>query len=189
MMAISLEAQTVLLSLARSAIRARLEGTSAPPLPPLGDGARAEVERNVGCFVTLHLHGELRGCVGTFREDTALYRNVREMACAAAFADSRFPPLSQGELAEVRLEISVLGPRRPIEEAREIEIGRHGLWIELRRERGVLLPQVAVEHGFGVEEFLAATCRKARLPAGAWRDPSARVCVFEAEVFGEPTLH
>ena len=67
----------------------------------------------------------------------------------------------------------------------EIEIGRHGLDVRRGGARGLLLPQVAVEHGLDRETFLAATCRKAGLPADAWHDADTEIRVFEADVFGD----
>ena len=83
------------------------------------------------------------------------------------------------------VEISVLSPDVVIHRPEEIEIGRHGLDVRRDGARGLLLPQVAVEHGFDRENFLAATCRKAGLPANAWHDDETEIRVFEAEVFGD----
>jgi hypothetical protein len=105
----------------------------------------------------------------------------------AARDDSRFAPVGPGEVAELTIEISVLSPMEPTQPER-IEIGRHGLWIEAGNDRGLLLPQVAIEHGFTRERFLAETCEKAGLPPEAWKLPEAKILAFTAEVFSEREL-
>ena len=137
-----------------------------------------------GAFVTITIGGELRGCIGTFREDTPLYRTVGQMAVAAAREDPRFPPLTAAELPKIHVEISALTPMRPVADVREIEVGRHGLYITKGFNSGVLLPQVATEYGWDRTTFLEQTCRKAGLPKNAWQE-GAKILSFEAEVFGE----
>ena len=107
------------------------------------------------------------------------------MAAAAATRDPRFPPMDVTDLQAMTVEISVLSPDIVIHAPEQIEIGRHGLDVRRDGARGLLLPQVAVEHGFDREKFLAATCRKAGLPANAWHDDETVIRVFEAEVFGD----
>ena len=137
-----------------------------------------------GAFVTITIGGELRGCIGTFREDTPLYRTVAQMAVAAAREDPRFPPLTAAELPKIHVEISALTPMKPVADVREIEVGRHGLYITKGFSSGVLLPQVATEYGWDRTTFLEQTCRKAGLPKNAWQE-GAKILSFEAEVFGE----
>ena len=136
-------------------------------------------------FVTIHVGGALRGCIGTLERRRSLWRVVGEMAAAAATRDPRFPPIEVTDLQAMTVEISVLSPDVIIHRPEEIEIGRHGLDVRRDGARGLLLPQVAVEHGFDREKFLAATCRKAGLPANAWHDDETEIRVFEAEVFGD----
>jgi uncharacterized protein len=165
-----------LLALAREAIRTRLAGDAQVP-PGTGGPPCA------GVFVTIRRQGELRGCIGCLDDrprDLAVYLS----AAAAATDDPRFSPLEPAELDRVTLEISLLGPAEPLDDPARLEIGRHGLIVEHARARGLLLPQVAVERGWGPEEFLAHTCCKAGLPPDAWRQ-GARLFRFEAEVFGE----
>ena len=136
-------------------------------------------------FVTLHVGGELRGCIGTLERKRSLWSVVGEMAGAAATRDPRFSPIDVTDLRDMTVEISVLTPDTVIHRPEEIEIGRHGLDIRRAGARGLLLPQVAVEHGLDRENFLAATCRKAGLAADAWQDGRTEIRVFEAEVFGD----
>ena len=139
-----------------------------------------------GAFVTLKRQGQLRGCIGTLECRNPLAEEIRRVAVSAAREDPRFPPLQPSELDDLDVEVSVLGPLEPIDPTRPgaIEIGRHGLVVELGRRRGLLLPQVATEHGWDVPEFLSQTCRKAGLPADGWKI-GATVYRFVAEVFGD----
>jgi AmmeMemoRadiSam system protein A len=107
------------------------------------------------------------------------------MARAAAFDDPRFPALEETDLDNVDVEISVLTPPRPISSPDEIEVGVHGLIVEMGYNKGLLLPQVAVEWKWDSREFLEQTCLKAGLDASSWQDPDASIYVFSAEVFGE----
>lgn len=171
----------VLLDLARRAVAARLEGRSLPPAP-------AETPRLLqpqGAFVTLTLLRQLRGCIGMIRSEVSLAETVIRCAAAAAAEDPRFPPLSASELDLVRIEISALEPPFRIEDPASVTLGRHGLIVTLGRRRGLLLPQVAMEHGLDLNAFLEETCLKAGLPPDAWRR-GALLEAFEAEVFREP---
>lgn len=139
--------------------------------------------REFGAFVTLKRHGQLRGCIGNIIGQGPLFRTVWNMARAAAFEDPRFPPLSQAELADLEIEISVLGPVLPCPDPELVEVGRHGLIMRQGGRQGLLLPQVPLEWGWDRAQFLAQTCRKAGLPSQAWRDPATEIYWFEAVVF------
>jgi uncharacterized protein len=135
-----------------------------------------------GVFVTLHVGGELRGCIGTTESDEPLGDAVVRCAAGAALHDPRFAAVRAEELQRLRIEISVLSPVAPID-VEEIEIGKHGLVISDSGHRGLLLPQVAVEHGLSVEQFLGETCRKAGLARDAWRSGETRIEGFTCDVF------
>ena len=92
--------------------------------------------------------------------------------------------MTRDELDGLRVEVSVLSPYEPIA-PEAVEIGRHGLLIRAHGKSGLLLPQVAPEHGLDREAFLSAVCRKAGLPKDAWRDPACALHGFTADVFGE----
>lgn len=169
-----------LLDLARKAI---VEAVTRKELPETIPSEGIYKERR-GVFVTLHVHGELRGCIGTTESDEPLGAATVRCAASAALHDPRFPAMRSEELEELKIEISVLSPLTPIR-AEEVEIGRHGLVVSDEHHRGLLLPQVAPEHRLNREQFLAETCRKARLPREAWRWPSTRIQGFECEVFSE----
>jgi AmmeMemoRadiSam system protein A len=136
-----------------------------------------------GVFTTLYVHQQLRGCVGYFEAVKPLYITVAETARGAAFSDSRFHPVSLGEISELAISLSILSPLRPIR-PEEIEVGVHGLVVTRGAYRGLLLPQVAVEHNWDRIAFLQQTCRKAGLPSDAWVH-GASFQAFTAEVFGD----
>jgi AmmeMemoRadiSam system protein A len=172
--------RAALLGIARSAILARLAGKPPPDVP--ASGALAETR---GAFVTLHVEGELRGCVGTFAPTESLARTVARMAVAAASEDPRFPPLATADVPELHVAVSALGPRQALADPLAVRVGKDGLVVRRGWHRGALLPKVAVEHGWSAEEFLKHVCLKAGLPARAWQEPGTELETFEAEEFGE----
>ena len=103
----------------------------------------------------------------------------------SAFEDPRFNPLTEPELAECDIEISVLTPLEPCPDPEKIEVGKHGLYIRKGFYSGLLLPQVPVEWGWNREEFLQHTCNKAGLPKDSWKDDDSQLFWFSAIVFGE----
>jgi uncharacterized protein len=143
-----------------------------------------------GVFVTLHENGELRGCIGYAEPVLPLRDAICDAAMHAAFDDPRFPPLVKSDLQKVKIEISVLSVPKELKETPEsllkkIEIGRDGLIIRHSFASGLLLPQVAVEHSLGTEEFLACLCQKAGLPNDCWKSGKCKIYSFQAEVFSE----
>jgi hypothetical protein len=107
------------------------------------------------------------------------------MAVSAATEDPRFPPLAAADLDRLAIHVSALGPRAPVRDPDQIVVGRDGLLIRYGWHRGALLPSVAVERGWDLPAFLKHVCIKAGLAADAWRDPEAKLEVFQAEEFGE----
>ena len=174
----SAEERTQLLRLAHESILSALENREIPLDPPTPHLAEPR-----GAFTTLYLHQRLRGCVGYVLPVNSVYRAVADTARAAAFEDTRFNPVTLDEARELQIELSILSPPRPIK-PEDVEIGRHGLLISMAGYRGLLLPQVPIEHQWDRETFLEQTCRKAGLPSDAWRK-GATVEGFSAEVFGE----
>jgi AmmeMemoRadiSam system protein A len=130
---------------------------------------------------------DLRGCVGYVLPTCSVYRAVAETARAAAFEDNRFPPVDEQEAPHLLIELSILSPPQPIR-PEEIQVGRHGLLITWHGRRGLLLPQVPMEHDWDRITFLEQTCRKAALPPDAWQK-GASLEAFTAEVFGEKSRH
>jgi len=179
------EEKQELLKLARLALSVRL---GLAPQDRLDDLPRPPALKNVrGAFVTLTRRGRLRGCIGTFEPETSLAEVVQEMAVSAGFRDPRFPPVSAADMETLEIEISALTVRREVTDISHIEVGVHGIHITRGGNRGVLLPQVAVEWGWNREEFLENTCLKAGLPPQAWNQ-GAKIEVFSAEVFSESDL-
>ena len=140
-----------------------------------------------GVFVTLHVAGHLQGCIGVVEPHEPLGEAIVRCAASAALEDPRFAPMRAEQLDALGIEISLLSSPAPIA-PEAIEIGRHGLLIELHSQRGLLLPQVAVEHHLSREQFLEETCKKAHLRAQAWRDPESRLFGFTCEVFSESSF-
>jgi AmmeMemoRadiSam system protein A len=171
-----------LLELARAAIVEAVKSRKILDEIP-HDGIFAERR---GVFVTVHVGGELRGCIGTTESDEPLGDAVVRCGVSAALQDPRFAPMREEELAGLEIEISVLSALNPIR-AEEIEIGKHGLAISDGGHRGLLLPQVALEHGLSREQFLEETCRKAGLPRDAWGWGTTRIEGFTCEVLSEGT--
>jgi uncharacterized protein len=168
----------MLLQIAHEAIIALVEGRDISfPVPS------SHLAEPRGVFTTIYSDRKLRGCVGFPVATLALFKAVAETARAAASEDPRFSPVSLPEARTLRISVSILSPLFSITPS-EIEIGRHGLVISQNARRGLLLPQVPVEHGWGRNTFLEQTCLKAGLPPDAWLS-GAQVEAFTAEVFGD----
>lgn len=151
---------------------------------PLNRGFNPMAETKTGAFVTLHKHGELRGCIGHMAEDMPLCRTVGGMAVMAAFNDRRFRPVTENELDEIDIEISVLTPMKSVPDTSYIVVGRDGVVIRKGGRSAVYLPQVAPEQGWDREEMLSHLCQKAGLPPDGWKK-GAEFLTFQAEVFSE----
>jgi AmmeMemoRadiSam system protein A len=174
----SMEERQLLLRAAHESIASASERrqTSGPPVS-------AHLAEPRGVFTTIYHRGVLRGCVGYLLPIAPLYRAVMETARAAAFEDARFSPVRADELPGLEVSLSILSALRAIQ-PEKIEVGRHGLLVKQGVQRGLLLPQVAVEHGWDRINFLEQTCRKAGLSPNAWRQ-GATIEAFTAEVFGD----
>ncbi len=175
------EEKHVLLKLARDAIVRFITRREKIELP-VSEGTLGEM---CGAFVTLHKRGMLRGCIGNMVGIRPLAETIREMAIAAATGDPRFNRVTEKEIPDIDIEISVLSPLKRISDPSEIVVGKHGILMKRGYSQGVLLPQVATEFGWDREEFLENTCHKAGLPGEAWRDPETEIEIFSADVFGE----
>jgi len=170
-----------LLRLAREAITHYLEkGKPLEREPPPGEVWREKR----GAFVTLRVDDQLRGCIGYPLPIKPLYETILDAAVAAATQDFRFRPIDLEELPRTRIEISVLSRPESIREVNLIEVGKHGIVVSKGLQKGLLLPQVAVEHGWDRETFLRHGCLKAGLEEDAWKR-DARIEIFTAQVFSE----
>ncbi len=137
-----------------------------------------------GVFVSLHVGSKLRGCIGVVEGSAALGEALARCAADAALHDPRFSRMRAEELAALEIEVSLLSPLQPML-PEEVEIGNHGLLVERGPRRGLLLPQVAVEHRLSREQFLAETCVKAGLPREAWKDAETKLYGFQCEIITE----
>lgn len=179
------EERRALLRLARRALQATVDEQPEPP--PEATALPAVLIRPGRAFVTLRQGEALRGCIGHVSSGRPLAEVVWRMTLLAATEDPRFPPVGRDELAELRIEVSVLSEPVRLSPADPacIEPGRDGVMVRRGRRQGLLLPQVATEQGWDAESLLAAVCRKAGLPDGAWRLPDCELYVFQADVFAE----
>jgi MEMO1 family protein len=142
------------------------------------------LRRPLGVFVTLKIDGVLRGCIGRFISSDPLYDVVKSSALSSAFEDPRFPSLTRAEYEKVEVEITVLGPMKKISNINEIVLGKHGIYIKKDFRSGTMLPQVATEYGWTIEQFLGYTSRdKAGLGWDGWKD--AEIFIYEGLVLEE----
>jgi AmmeMemoRadiSam system protein A len=175
------EERALLLKVAHESILSTLDHRELSLTPPSQHLAEPR-----GAFTTIYLQSHLRGCVGYVFPVTSLYRTVAETARTAAFEDTRFPPVTLQEASELGVSLSILSPLKAIK-PEEVEIGVHGLVVAHAGRRGLLLPQVPVEHQWDRVAFIEQTCRKAGLPLDAWKE-GATLQAFTAEVFGDRNL-
>jgi len=180
-MGLTLEDRRALIHIARTAIASALEGKK---LVPIKQGSDALQQRS-GVFVTLKIGSELRGCIGYVEPLFPLAQATQDVAVKAAMEDPRFDSLSREEFEKIQIEISVLSPITELKDIDTIEIGNHGLVIELGNRRGLLLPQVAEEYGWDRKQFLSQTSIKAGLPSDAWKRKEAKLSSFSVEKFDE----
>ena len=181
----------VLLRLARAALEAQIVHGNSIELERFCLDGRL-VEKH-GAFVTLRMEGKLRGCMGYTSNTQPLAAAVCRSAVRSATEDPRFSPVLAHEVESLRVEVSALGegdtPRSPfrrVGSVSEIVIGRDGILVRKGSKRaGLLLPQVATEQGWDVDQFLDAACRKAGLPPLAWEAEDVELFRFTAQVFRE----
>ncbi len=167
---------------ARRVIERAVSAADTRSVPPPANATQS----HGGAFVTLRKFRHLRGCMGTLNPEESLADAVRQAAVSAALHDPRFPAVTAGELADLRIEVSVLSSPWPMGHLAELELGRHGILIRRQNKRGLFLPQVATEHRLDKETFLSRCCsEKAGLPADAWRDADTEVLLFSADVYAE----
>jgi len=185
---IETEEKKILLADARESIKAQLEGRK-PVYTQADIRGDSSLEKPCGAFVSLHTvsgrERALRGCIGRMTANLPLIETVRLMAKEAAFGDPRFPPLKKDELERCHIEISALSPMSPCPDSRQVKVGVHGLYIKRGGRSGVLLPQVPVEQGWNLDEYLEYICIKAGLPPGSCDAPDTQLFTFTAIVFGE----
>jgi AmmeMemoRadiSam system protein A len=173
-----------LLEIARKTLELSLAGSAIDLEVPVEE---VLLEKGFGVFVSLHRGKDLRGCIGCFESATPLWHTVAEFAVASS-RDSRFVlrPVTLQELADIQIEISVLSPVERVQKYDQAILGQHGIVVEKGSHKGVLLPQVAADTGWSLEEFWSYCAEhKAGLRADSYLDPTVNLFVFSAEVFGE----
>jgi hypothetical protein len=137
---------TSYLKIARDAIKARLEGVHINRNTLLS--IDTELLHKKATFVTLTLHGQLRGCIGSLIAHRNLLDDLIANAESAAFNDPRFTPLTAAELDAVKIEVSLLSePKNVIYTDRNelkslIHIGSDGIILRLGNYQATFLPQV-----------------------------------------------
>ena len=175
------------LKLARAAIVEQLSKNRKIQAP---DNVPVSFEEKRGVFVTLNKHENLRGCIGYPYPIFKLKDAIIDAAISAALNDPRFPPVALDEFKDVTIELTILTTPQvlkvePGKLPEQIEIGKHGLIVKRSVYQGLLLPQVATENKWSVEEFLCQTCWKAGLPQDAWLLKDTEVSTFEGQIFKE----
>lgn len=171
----------ILFSIVRNTIKSKLFGKKYE-----GDDFTISdnLKKPSGAFVTLKIKGLLKGCVGRLITSDPLYKVVGESAISSAFDDPRFSPLTKEEYADTDIEITVLGPLRKINNIDEIVLGKHGIFIKKGNNSGTMLPQVATENKWTVEQFLGYTSKeKAGLGWDGWKD--AEIYIYDGVVLKE----
>jgi uncharacterized protein len=141
-----------------------------------------------GAFVTLTEFETLRGCIGYIIGDQPVFKTVCEAAIQASQNDPRFQPLHKSELKDIKIEISILSEPFPLNNYDEIELGKHGLILEERGRRGLLLPQVPIEHKMNKDQYLDSICQKAGFHKSYWKEKELKLMGFTATVFNEAEI-
>ena len=182
---LTLDEGTYAVRLARSTMEDCINKTTTEQDEPVG-----EFKEDRGVFVTLRKKEGLRGCIGYPLPISPLFSAIIDSAINAATRDPRFMPVESVELEEITVEVTVLTPPEVIEVEPEdlpenVEVGRHGLIVKRGPNQGLLLPQVPIEHGMDVEDFLSHTCMKAGLSPVAWLEEGTEVSRFEGQIFEE----
>jgi hypothetical protein len=166
---------------------------------PVAEELKKKFKEKYGAFVTLNIYGvsdnSLRGCIGYIEPTYSLYEVIHKVSISSAIEDPRFPSVAIEEMENILIELSILTPPElievndPEEYHDKIVIGRDGLIAERGMRRGLLLPQVPIDHGrnWDVKTFLSHTCSKAWLDPDSWRDLSTKIYSFQAILFEEET--
>jgi uncharacterized protein len=179
--------RAALLDLARIALATAIGAIDAGSITAQLDRLRP-TGRRAAAFVTLTEDGELRGCVGHMDPSVPVEESVIEAAFSASLDDPRFAALRRDELPRIHVEVSVLGPVLPLPDPEGMRLGVDGIIVERGGRRGLLLPEVAPMLGNDRAAMFETACRKAGLPASAWRDRATRLSVFRTDRFGGPAI-
>ncbi len=190
----SVEEGTMLIKFARNNIEFFLKNDRKIPIPNI---IRERFTDKYGAFITLNKYdvigNPLRGCIGYIEPKYSLYDVIHKASINSAIEDPRFPSVTLEEMDNIVIELSILTPPKlieindPKEYLDKIVIGRDGLIVEKGMRRGLLLPQVPIEHSrnWSVTQFLCNTAQKAWLEEDAWKDKSTKIYTFQAILFEE----
>lgn len=180
----SVSDEKVLLAIARDAINAYLSGKQSPEFE--AKLLPSALYTKAGAFVTLKKQDALRGCIGHFEADNALYKIVQQMAIAAATQDYRFPAVVLNEMDSIEIEISILTPLQKIDHINQIRLGTDGIYIKKGSRSGTFLPQVATDTNWSLEQFIGFCARdKAGIGWDGWKEKDVEIFVYQAIVFGD----
>lgn len=171
-----------LLAWAREVIQSKLEKSPAPTFI----FNSSFFQKKLGVFVTLKADRKLRGCIGCIIGTKPLWQGVAEMALASAFNDPRFSPLDIKEWPKIIIEISVLTEPKLVNSVKDIIVGQHGLILKKGLQQGLLLPQVPLEQGWNLDQYLEGLCLKAGISFDQLTE--VNLWSFEAQIFGEKKL-
>ena len=177
--------QLTLLKIARETLETYIKERK---LPDVNNGKYTftqKLKEKRGVFVTLNKNGSLRGCIGHILPREPLFKAVMKNIINSSTNDTRFTPVSEDELSDLEIDISVLSPIKKITGPEKFILGKHGIIIRMLGSGAVFLPQVATEQGWNREETLCHLCKKAGLPAYAWKDDDMEFFIFTAEVIYE----
>ncbi|MCF6268773.1 MAG: AmmeMemoRadiSam system protein A [Melioribacteraceae bacterium] len=184
-MNIAMEEKKVMLQIARNSIASIYDNNV---LPEIDYSKYPILETKKGAFVTLTENHNLRGCIGYITSDMPLHKTIEETARHAAIGDPRFPGLTKEEFGNIEIEISILSEPFPMKSYDDIIVGTHGLILTEQDRRGLLLPQVPIEHKMDKEEYLSALCEKSGFHSNFWKERTLNIEMFTANVFSEKDL-
>ena len=184
-MNISVEEKKVMLQIARDSIASIFDSNVLTEID-YSDFPILNTEK--GAFVTLTKRHNLRGCIGYIISDMPLHKTIEDAARQSAIGDPRFPQLTQEEFTQIEIEISILSEPFPMESYDDIIVGTHGLILTEQGQRGLLLPQVPIEHNMDKKEYLSALCEKSGFHSSFWKERTLNIEMFTANVFSEEDL-
>jgi AmmeMemoRadiSam system protein B/AmmeMemoRadiSam system protein A len=181
------EDQDYLLGLARQTLNHYYETGEILSINEAEIPERLKTEQ--GVFVTLTKNGALRGCIGYIEPVKSIYQSVIDNAISAAVNDSRFLPVTQNELKDIEIEISVLSVPKILSEPAENRLTAlrpevDGVVLEEEKRRATYLPQVW-EDLSDPEEFLESLCNKGGWSGNCWQKDSVKLYTYQADVFHE----
>ncbi len=179
---LSQQAEKEALKIARLTLEKYIKEGEIPEIKP----KNKELYLPIGAFVTLKKSGKLRGCLGVFFTKEPLYKTIIKQTIAAATQDPRFFPVKEDELKNIKIEISLIGPLKRIDDWRKIKLGEDGVLIRLGGRGGTFLPEVAKETGWDLETFLSVLClEKAGLPPDCYKYPETEIYIYKTHKIEE----